>query len=411
MGSKTLPLLFALVLVTGCTMPGAADTPATEPADAANAADFLLSAWLCQDPVEVDDYNTSQAGGLTCSVSAELDGDTVVVSASGIPNHDLESGPGCCASAQDHTWRIPVEPTPDTDGEWTMAPERGPIAVALNGVAIYGPEDGPGGDAVASHYGVYEEDRQEIWLGLCDAHAGPGGEYHYHADGNCQHWHPDAAAGETWADYSFDQIDATEHSPLIGFAFDGYPIYGTYAWNEAGDVVAMTSSYRLKDGATGYNGIDDYEFVEGLGDLDECNGREAVTPDYPDGTYAYYSTRTNGAGEMGFPYFLLCYHGIADETNFDAGGPGGPGPGGPGPGGPGGPSLPSGLDDLIGFQSSTAASEEQDGGPPTPPGPDGEASQPRPDQRDDRPERHDRSGPHDAGGERPRDPPRHGARQ
>ena len=45
-----------------------------------------------------------------------------------------------------------------------MAPERGAIAFAVNGVGIYGTEDGPGGDAVAGQAGAYEEDRQHALL-------------------------------------------------------------------------------------------------------------------------------------------------------------------------------------------------------------------------------------------------------
>ena len=70
--------------------------------------------------------------------------------------------------------------------------------------------------------------------------------------------------------------------------------------------------------------VQDYEFVEGLGHLDEFNGRFAVTPEYPEGTYAYYATVDedwNGA----YPYFFPKYRGVVVTDNF---GGGGPGPGG-----------------------------------------------------------------------------------
>ena len=117
------------------------------------------------------------------------------------------------------------------------------------------PEDGPGGDAVAGQEGEYEEDRQHVWLGLCHGHSGPGGEYHYHADANCVHWHSDEE--QSWRDYSLESSRTiNEHSGIVGFAFDGYPIYGFVGWGEAGEVSEMTSSYRLKEGETGYNGIE-----------------------------------------------------------------------------------------------------------------------------------------------------------
>jgi len=81
----------------------------------------------------------------------------------------------------------------------------------------------------------------------------------------------------------------------------------------------MKSSYQLKPGETGYNGIDDYEYVDGLGDLDVCNGHFGPTPDFPQGIYHYHSTIENGLGEMGFPYFLICYHG--EVPNSEGEGP------------------------------------------------------------------------------------------
>jgi hypothetical protein len=56
--------------------------------------------------------------------------------------------------------------------------------------------------------------------------------------------------------------------------------------------------------------------MEGIGDLDECNGHFAITPEAPNGTYHYHSTLTNGDGDLGFPYFPLCYKGIVSEDNI-----------------------------------------------------------------------------------------------
>ena len=98
---------------------------------------------------------------------------------------------------------------------------------------------------------------------------------------------------------------ATVHSPQLGWAADGFPIYAMYGYSDAVDpkspIVELTSSYRLKsgtrpDGEEGpggnYDGAftRDYEYVAGSGTLDECNGRTCVTPEFPDGTYAYFLT-------------------------------------------------------------------------------------------------------------------------
>ena len=49
--------------------------------------------------------------------------------------------------------------------------------------------------------------------------------------------------------------------------------------------------------------VEDFEFVDGLGDLDVYNGRFAATPDFPQGTYAYYVT-IDDTGAAAFPYIL-----------------------------------------------------------------------------------------------------------
>ena len=145
------------------------------------------------------------------------------------------------------------------------------------------------------------------------------GEYHYHADSNCVHWHPEE--NQTWEDYSINSSRTlSEHSGIVGFAFDGYPIYGFVGWDENESIKEMTSSYKLKNGSNGYNGIDDYEYISGLGDLDSCNGQFGPTPEYPNGTYHYHTTWENGEGGIGFPYFINCYRGeVPNESGGDGG--------------------------------------------------------------------------------------------
>ena len=319
--------------------------------NATDLAQFWLDFFQCQSNVDrpyVDDLTTSNQDNHQCEVSITLNETHLIIDTNGLPNHDFEStlacsGGGQCATAQSYTWSIPRHPVNDTtgghdstncpeaNGDKECAPERGSVAVSINGVPIYGPEDGPGGDAVASHHGVYNEDRQPIELGICHGHAAQGGTYHYHADGNCMHWHP--AEGESIEnDYDDSTIQAVaqntnygNHSKVIGVAFDGYPIYGFWGYDDGMNIVEMKSSYELKEGETGYNGIDDYKYTEGLGHLDRCNGHFGPTPDFPQGIYHYHTTMQNGNGEMGFPYFLICYHGEADMSSDTGAGQGGGG--------------------------------------------------------------------------------------
>jgi len=315
---------------------------ATQPTyNASDLGQFWLDVFRCQpghNITQVDDLTTAAVEALECSVSITMNETHITIATNGLPDHDFESTLACsqandCAAAQNYEWVIPRSPVNDTEGghDATNCPEAqgdyecaaalGEVAIAINGVPFYGPEDGPGGDAVASHHGVYNEDRQPIELGVCHAHSGMGGTFHYHADANCLHWHADE--GQSILDYDIStpsavsaNTDNGSYSAVIGVSMDGYPVYGLWGFDENMSVVEMRSSYRLKAGETGYNGIDDYEYVAGLGDLDVCNGHFGPTPEFPDGIYHYHSTMLNGEGEMGFPYFLLCYHG---ETFLDEG--------------------------------------------------------------------------------------------
>jgi hypothetical protein len=61
--------------------------------------------------------------------------------------------------------------------------------------------------------------------------------------------------------------------------------------------------------------LEDYEYVEGLGDLDRYNGRWCVTPEYPYGIYAYFVT-TDSNGDLVYPYTIArFYYGIVTGTN------------------------------------------------------------------------------------------------
>jgi hypothetical protein len=297
------------------------------------------AAWLCQTAVAVNDLTAAGTDGLQCRVTLTFSSTAVTVASTGIPNHDYESGSGCCTKTQSLTNTFPLMPELATSV--TYPSQRGAIATAVNGVAIFGPEDSNGEDVVIV---TYSSPTAQPRLEVCDAHSEPNsGTYHYHADGNCLHYHG------SMADYDFSKVDSTVHSKIIGFAPDGFPIYGTYGYAaDNATIQEMTSSYRLKAGADGSNGQDDQEYVAGLGDLDECNGKVGPTPEFPDGIYHYHSTKHNGEGGWGFPYFPLCYKGVVASSGGMTGG---------GMGGTTGGSTGSGT-----------MSGSQTGMPPPPPG-------------------------------------------
>jgi hypothetical protein len=155
------------------------------------------------------------------------------------------------------------------------------------------------------------------------------------------------------------EIDSTIHSPIIGWAYDGNPIYGPYGFsnpNGSGAVRRMTSGYSasvrgnsltiplgntppLSLWPTGFF-VEDYIFTGG-GDLDQHNGRYCVTPDYPEGTYAYFVTINSTVDSSGpfsgfrapvFPYVignsfhsrpnLFNFKSISNQVDYDVEGDG-----------------------------------------------------------------------------------------
>ena len=107
------------------------------------------------------------------------------------------------------------------------------------------------------------------------------------------------------------EIVSNAHSPIIGWAYDGNPIYGPYGYENisGGNVREMVSGYISQISEERPNPIfegeriypegffvEDYQF-NNTGDLDEHNGRFCITPDYPNGVYAYFSTINNGSTE------------------------------------------------------------------------------------------------------------------
>ena len=119
----------------------------------------------------------------------------------------------------------------------------------------------------------------------------------------------DSISGEV--DKSIFPEYSTEHSPIIGWSYDGNPIYGPYGYSNknGGDVRLLSSGYGIKNNKDPQNQsvrkngpafadfpegffIEDYEY-RGDGDLDEYNGRFCITPEFPNGIYAYFVTYKN----------------------------------------------------------------------------------------------------------------------
>jgi hypothetical protein len=223
------------------------------------------------------------------------------------------------------------------------ATNGGNIGVFINGVALFDYRDGvswnnnnmsEGGGPIMGPpgQGVWNRDAVPAERAGFDCAKGHPAMGNYHHHQNPSAFNLDLVVLSTVCDiYAADAlyvINSNEHSPLVGYAYDGFPIYGAYGFANAdgtGGVVRIKSGYQLRDittrtqyanGTTVTAGPDvsttyplgryreDYEFVAhpGMEDyLDEHNGRFCVTPEYPNGTYAYFCT-VDANHNSAYPY-------------------------------------------------------------------------------------------------------------
>jgi len=272
-------------------------------------------------------------GGILSNVQQVQYGtNNVYVSCTCIPGYSIGpwTGNPNIPSNQNFVFKITRNPTPNTGA--LTAVSLGQIGVWKNGVTMYNALDAQS----YNNQGVWLQNAYHFELvsfDNCLGHPDQSGQYHHHVSPTCL----------------YDQTDSMHHSPLIGYAFDGYPVYGAYAYsntNGTGAIKRMASSFQLRnitDRTTLPNGttassagpaigtqyplgsyIQDYVFVQGSGDLDSNNGRFCITPEYPQGTYAYFVT-IDASLKPVYPYILGGhYYGVVQAGNT-SGGMGNPG--------------------------------------------------------------------------------------
>jgi hypothetical protein len=184
----------------------------------------------------------------------------LILRSQGYPNHPTAIFPNSdnpnSIRVQDFTFRLPLEPK--LAGKITRVP-MGPIGMALNGVVFFNPFEMGGTNAVEGY--------SEVWLDACCGHPQQTGVYHYHKYPAC--------VKSPFSD------NGKVHSPVIGFAFDGFPLYGPY---ESEGQMAL-------------------ELFSGNA-LDACNGHSD-----PQRGYHYHVTPGR------FPYILGGYAGVVEPSN------------------------------------------------------------------------------------------------
>lgn len=283
---------------------------------------FLLFPFLSYtqcDPNQIFMNETTNA------VCMEIDGKVRVVYTNNLPNHPYGTWPSNNpVDAQDITFYMCAFPQKGgqslsiyDDGDIMGCSQYVEFGVGSNGVrmAPFGARWFVNPNTQEENLDWNVEALEMFSMDFNNSHSNGGGQYHYH--GIPINYFTDSIG-----------IDGTQHSPIVGYAADGFPIYYKYAYTDSGNpnggLSAFTSGHTLKsgnrpgDGITAPDGaydgfyIEDYEFLDTNWELDECNGRFGVTPEYPNGTYYYVMTDN-------WPYIPRCFYGTVIDNTFRIG--------------------------------------------------------------------------------------------
>ena len=230
-------------------------------------------------------------------------------------------------------------------------------AIALWGATVWA-QPGPGGPGGGTGDGIWTRNAaygEAETFDLCNGHQPGSGMYHHHINPVCLRAQLNdnvvaVSSGRLGTQYT-EKTSGWTHSPILGWAFDGYPVYGPYGYSNPTDptsaIKRIQSSFQLRnitqrqtlpDWVLSYESfsqnltssqygpavsaafplgryVQDYDYIAGSGDLDQYNGRFTVTPDYPNGTYAYFVTLGSDGTPM-FPYVInLQFYGTPSSVN------------------------------------------------------------------------------------------------
>jgi hypothetical protein len=255
------------------------------------------------------------------------------VSTKGIPAYitgPFQDGNPSLATNQNAIFKISRFPVQNTGNPTNTT--GGNIGVFINGVALFDYRDGvswknstnslAGGPLMGMGDGVWNRDAvvgERLGFDCAKAHPAMG-NYHHHQNPSAFGLDLDVISNvcDLYASDGLYAIDSTQHSPLLGFTYDGFPIYGAYAFKNAdgtGGITRMKSSYALRNitvrntnaagntvtagppvNATYPLGYfrEDYQYNTTSAAtpdfLDQHNGRFCITPEYPNGIYCYFTT-------------------------------------------------------------------------------------------------------------------------
>ncbi len=321
--------LMIVILFTGCGS-GSTVTSTNSGTGGSGSGSSIISGVLPLGPAT--QFNTNRT-----SFTFNTSTGSMSVQSTGVPFHP--TGPFTINPVQNQNFNqsFPLRGGLNEPNLNPSSTPLGPIGIAINGVVFFNPSAGngiPAGGLAPPPPGYnYNAGNEAAYFGedYAGGHAQQTGQYHYHAPTFYSAWLRPSSESQQISYLDGSLTHPNGHSKIVGYAFDGYPIYGPYGYaqpmNASSGVVRMVSGYVVKStsrsGAAAlapYNNatlypmgifIQDYEYTStALGrTLDAYNGRYGVTPDYPNGTYAYFQT-IDAQGKQAFPYTIgIQYYG------------------------------------------------------------------------------------------------------
>ncbi|MEI8289677.1 MAG: YHYH protein [Verrucomicrobiota bacterium] len=251
------------------------------------------------------------------------------------------------------TYRIPR--TPSVPATKTKS-GGGPIGIFVDGVVMFNSWDAytwSGSAEAQNSTGYWNRDayvNEGVTFDPNNAHQA-GGQHHYHANPPGLRYQLGDHVNFNLASkiYTESTNTPTRHSPILGWVADGHPPYGPYGYanatNANSGIRRMISGYVIRNGQYGTSNLTangrttipawaarlfnvnsnqagpvvstsyplgrymedndylgDHGYAQGTDyDLDEYNGRYCVTPEFPNGTYAYFVAIAS-TGTPVFPY-------------------------------------------------------------------------------------------------------------
>ena len=134
---------------------------------------------------------------------------------------------------QNFVFKITLNPTEKLVNK--IPTPYGHIGIWTNGVSIYNQKDAHSWQDSLTWFqnAFFFEHLETETMDSCLGHPNNMHEYHLHVHPKC-----------LW-----NEADSNVHAPLLGYAFDGFPIYGCYAYtntNGMGPIKRLKSGYRLR---------------------------------------------------------------------------------------------------------------------------------------------------------------------